>query len=39
LTISLVREVPEEMKPRKISIKAGDTAGESKRIEGSRQAA
>jgi molecular chaperone IbpA len=39
LTISLVREVPEEMKPRNISIKAGDAAGESKRIEGSKQAA
>ena len=39
LTITLVREVPEEMKPRKISIKAGDTAGESKRIESSKQAA
>jgi molecular chaperone IbpA len=39
LTISLVREVPEEMKPRKISIKASDTAGESKRIEGTKQAA
>jgi molecular chaperone IbpA len=39
LTISLVREVPEEMKPRKISIKAGDTAGESKRIESGKQAA
>jgi molecular chaperone IbpA len=39
LTILLVREVPEEMKPRKISIKAGDVAGESKRIESSKQAA
>jgi molecular chaperone IbpA len=39
LAISLVREVPEEMKPRKISIKAGDVAGESKRIESSKQAA
>jgi molecular chaperone IbpA len=39
LTISLVREVPEEMKPRKISIKAGDIAGQSKRIESSKQAA
>jgi molecular chaperone IbpA len=39
LTILLVREVPEEMKPRKISIKAGDAAGESKRIESSKQAA
>jgi molecular chaperone IbpA len=39
LTISLVREVPEEMKPRNISIKASDTAGESKRIEGTKQAA
>jgi molecular chaperone IbpA len=39
LAISLVREVPEEMKPRKISIKAGDAAGESKRIESNKQAA
>jgi molecular chaperone IbpA len=39
LTIALVREVPEEMKPRKISIKADDAAGESKRIEGTKQAA
>jgi molecular chaperone IbpA len=39
LTISLVREVPEEMKPRKISIKAGDIASQSKRIESSKQAA
>jgi molecular chaperone IbpA len=38
LTIVLVREVPEEMKPRKISIKAGDTAGDSKRIEGKQAA-
>jgi molecular chaperone IbpA len=39
LTITLVREVPEEMKPRKISIKTAEAAGESKRIEGSKQAA
>ena len=39
LTVLLVREVPEEMKPRRISIKAGDGAGESKRIESSKQAA
>jgi molecular chaperone IbpA len=39
LTIMLMREVPEEMKPRKIAIKAGDGAGESKRIEGGKQAA
>jgi molecular chaperone IbpA len=39
LTISLMREVPEEMKPRKISIKAGNAAGESKRIEDSKKAA
>jgi len=38
LTISLVREVPEEMKPRKISIKGGNAAGESKRIEGKQAA-
>jgi hypothetical protein len=31
--------VPEEMKPRKISIKAGDAASESKRIEDSKKAA
>jgi molecular chaperone IbpA len=39
LTILLVREVPEEMKPRKISIKAGDSAGEPGRIENRKQAA
>jgi molecular chaperone IbpA len=39
LTVTLVREVPEEMKPRKISINAGGVAGESKRIESSKQAA
>jgi molecular chaperone IbpA len=39
LTIVLVRELPEEMKPRKIAIKAGESAGESKRIEGNKQAA
>ena len=39
LTITLVREVPEEMKPRKISIKASESAGESKQIEGGKQAA
>jgi molecular chaperone IbpA len=39
LTIMLVREVPEEMKPRKIAIKAGESAGESQRIEGNKQAA
>jgi molecular chaperone IbpA len=39
LIISLVREVPEEMKPRKISIKANDATSESKRIEGSKHAA
>lgn len=38
LTVSLVREVPEEMKPRRIAIKAGDAAGDTKRIE-SKQAA
>ena len=38
LTISLVREVPEEMKPRKISIKAGETSG-SKQIESDKRAA
>ena len=39
LTIELVREVPEEMKPRKIAIKGGDPAGGSKRIEDGKQAA
>lgn len=39
LTITLAREVPEEMKPRKISIKSADASGDSKRIEGSKQAA
>jgi molecular chaperone IbpA len=39
LTIVLVREVPEEMKPRKISINAGDPTVGSKRIEGGKQAA
>jgi molecular chaperone IbpA len=39
LTIVLEREVPEEMKPRKISIKAGDAEVGSKRIENSKQAA
>jgi molecular chaperone IbpA len=39
LTITLVREVPEEMKPRKISIKASESVGESKQIEGGKQAA
>jgi molecular chaperone IbpA len=39
LTIELVREVPEEMKPRKIAIKGSDLAGESKKIEDGKQAA
>jgi molecular chaperone IbpA len=39
LTITLVREVPEEMKPRRIAIKAGEEAGDSKRIESGKQAA
>jgi molecular chaperone IbpA len=39
LSISLVREVPEETRPRKISIKAGDAAGVPKQIEGNKQAA
>ena len=39
LTITLVREVPEEMKPRKISIKASESADKSKQIEGGKQAA
>jgi molecular chaperone IbpA len=34
LTIKLEREVPEEMKPRKIAIKAGGVTEEPKRIEG-----
>jgi molecular chaperone IbpA len=39
LTIELVREVPEEMKPRKIAIKGSDLVGESKKIEDGKQAA
>jgi molecular chaperone IbpA len=39
LTISLVREIPEEMKPRKITIKASEPAGEPKQIESGKQAA
>lgn len=39
LTVTLVREVPEEMKPRKIAIKAGETAGGSRQIESGKQAA
>ena len=39
LTITLVREVPEEKKPRKIAIKANETAGEPKQIESGKQAA
>jgi molecular chaperone IbpA len=39
LTIDLLREVPEEMKPRKIAIKGSDLAGESKKIEDGKQAA
>ena len=39
LTIALVREVPEEKKPRKISITANETAGEPKQIDSGRQAA
>jgi molecular chaperone IbpA len=39
LTIDLVREVPEEMKPRKIAIKGSDLTGESKKIEDGKQAA
>ena len=39
LSISLVREIPEEMKPRKISIKTSASAGESKQIESGKQAA
>ncbi len=39
LTIELVREVPEEMKPRKIAIRGSDLAGESKKIEDGKQAA
>ena len=39
LTVSLIREVPEEMKPRKIAIKAGEIAGGSRQIESGKQAA
>ena len=38
LTIMLVREVPEEMRPRRIAIKAGEST-EPKRSGGSKQAA
>jgi molecular chaperone IbpA len=39
LTITLMREVPEEKKPRKISIKANESGGEPKQIESGKQAA
>ncbi|WP_119302995.1 Hsp20 family protein [Dongia deserti] len=39
LTITLTREVPEEMKPRKIAIKSGDTAVEARQLKGDKQAA
>jgi molecular chaperone IbpA len=39
LTVTLVREVPEEMKPRRITIRAGEPVGETNRVEGKKQAA
>jgi molecular chaperone IbpA len=39
LTISLVRELPEEMKPRRIQIRTGEGADGAKQIEGNKQAA
>lgn len=39
LTINLMREVPEEMRPRKIAIKATEGAAGTKQIEGGKQAA
>lgn len=38
LTISLVREIPEEMKPRQIQIKLGDGTQGPKQISGTRAA-
>lgn len=38
LTISLVREVPEEMKPRRVPIKLGDAAQGPKQIAGTKAA-
>lgn len=39
LTVTLVREVPEEMKPRRITIRAGEAADQAKRVEGKKHAA
>jgi molecular chaperone IbpA len=39
LTIALVREVPEEMKPRRVQIRTGEAAESPKHIEGKKQAA
>ena len=39
LTIALVREVPEEMKPRRVQIRTGEAADSPKHIEGKRQVA
>ena len=39
LTISLVRELPEEMKPRRIQIRTDEETGKAKHIEGGKQAA
>jgi molecular chaperone IbpA len=39
LTIALVREVPEEMKPRRVQIRTGEAAESPKHIEGKKQVA
>jgi molecular chaperone IbpA len=39
LTISLVREVPEEMKPRRVQIKTKDAGQSAKQIQGAKQVA
>jgi molecular chaperone IbpA len=39
LTIDLVREVPEEMKPRRITITKGDGAPKAGQVEKPKQAA
>jgi molecular chaperone IbpA len=39
LVIDLVREVPEEMKPRRIAISAGDAAPTVAQVEANKQAA
>jgi molecular chaperone IbpA len=39
LTVALVREVPEEMKPRRVQIRAGEATERPKHIEGKKQQA